>query len=127
MDQSLICNFVSTSYWGKGRTHEEIIKSIQNSYPVALFFDKKQIGFARAISDQCYLAYVCDVFIVKEFRKQGYSRIIMDALMDHPKLRTVTKWMLATRDAKGLYEKLGFQDSKDGQYMVCERNYYGHA
>ena len=121
MDRDLICGFVADSYWGMGREHEQIVKSIENSYPVGLFDGQRQVAFARAISDQCYLAYVCDVFVIESYRGRGLSVRIMNDLMNHPKLSAVSKWMLATEDAGGLYEKFGFQNIPGSSYMTLER------
>ncbi len=121
MDSDLICGFVANSYWGMGRDHAEIVKSVEHSYPLALFDAGRQIVFARAISDQCYLAYVCDVFVIDSYRGRGLSTRIMNDLMSHPKLSTISKWMLTTEDAGGLYEKLGFLKIPGSAYMILER------
>jgi hypothetical protein len=33
---------------------------------------------------------------------------MMEAIVEHPELQGLRRWMLATRDAHGLYEQFGF-------------------
>ena len=43
-----------------------------------------------------------------EYRGRGYGTELMKAVMDHPSLKGLRRFMLATGDAHGLYEKFGF-------------------
>ena len=82
-----------------------------------------QVGFARAITDQATLAYICDVIVFEEFRGRGISRQLIEAILGHPDLATVESFMLATRDARALYEKYGFQQvAPNCKYMRLNRN-----
>jgi ribosomal protein S18 acetylase RimI-like enzyme len=68
----------------------------------------EQVGFARVLTDATRFAYVCDVIVREDCRGQGLGKLLMRAIMDHPELRMVRRWMLATKDAHGLYEQFGF-------------------
>lgn len=116
-DYPMITDFISHSYWGEGRMAVDIRNSIEHSYPVGLFDGNRQIAFARAISDCQFSAYVYDLFVVDEYRGRGLARRLMKDLMAHPDLSAVTGWMLSTRDAQGLYEKLGFVRTEFGRTM----------
>ena len=61
------------------------------------------------ITDYVVFAYVMDVFVDEQHRGQGYSSVLMDAMMKEPQLQQVKIWRLATRDAHFLYEKFGFK------------------
>lgn len=71
-------------------------------------FDE-QIGFARVITDHATFGYLADVFILSPFRKQGLSKWLMESIMQHPELQGFRRWMLATKDAHGLYAQFGFK------------------
>ena len=43
----------------------------------------------------------------------------MQALLDHPEVKTVPHWSLTTSDAHSLYQKFGIET--DGRYMRLER------
>ena len=72
----------------------------------------KLVGFARVLTDYAVFAYLMDVFILEDFRKQGLGKQLMSAIMQHPDLQGLKRIMLATNDAHGLYEKFGFKPTE---------------
>lgn len=108
MNLEVIHAFLSRSYWSKNIPESIVKKSIENSFCFGVFDKKDQIGFARVITDYTTFAYLADVFILEEFRGRGLSKKLMESIMNHPDLKTIRRWMLATRDAHGLYEQFGF-------------------
>ena len=98
------------SYWAKERTKAQTETAIENSLCFGVYADAKQIGFARVISDFATFAYIGDVYILDEFRRRGLSKKLMDAMLAHPDLQNLRRWLLATKDAHGLYEQFGFHD-----------------
>ena len=54
------------------------------------------------------IAYVGDVFVLPDYRGRGLAKWMMQYVMDHPELQGLRRWVLATRDAHGLYRQLGF-------------------
>ncbi|MBX7043028.1 MAG: GNAT family N-acetyltransferase [Ignavibacteria bacterium] len=114
----VVHGFLAGSYWAKGRSPEVTGSSVKNSVCFGLYHDRRQIGFARVISDKATFAYLADVFIIDEYRGRGLSKWLMKVIFEHPMFRTVKSWMLATRDAHGLYRKFGFKRLSDpGKYM----------
>lgn len=104
-----IHEFLTEAYWAKGRTKETVGRSIEKSFCFGLYYDKRQIGFARVITDFTIVTYLADVFIDEDFRSLGLAKILIDSAINHPDLKTVRKWLLVTNDAHGFYEKLGFK------------------
>ncbi|MFQ3244895.1 MAG: GNAT superfamily N-acetyltransferase [Arenicella sp.] len=96
------------SYWSLKIPKDRFLTSISNSLNFSLYSNDKQVGFARIISDYATMAYLGDVFIDKEFRGQDLGKWLMDTVMSHHTLKGLRRWMLATSDAHGLYEKYGF-------------------
>jgi GNAT superfamily N-acetyltransferase len=74
-----------------------------------VFKGVEQIGFARIVSDYVTFAWLADVYILEEYRGRGLSKWMLEFIMSHPDLQGLRRWMLATRDAHGLYYKYGFQ------------------
>jgi GNAT superfamily N-acetyltransferase len=110
LDVALIHSYLSNeSYWGKGRTLETVKLSIANSLCFGVYDGKKQVGFARVITDHATFAYVADVFVLSSHRGNGLSKMLMEAIVSHPQLQGLRRWMLATHDAHRLYEKFGFK------------------
>lgn len=109
LDISFIHNFTKDIYWAAPRTIEEVEVCIANSFCFGIYLDDKQKGFARVITDYVVFAYLMDVFIAEKYRGNGYSSLLIDAMMKEPKLQSVKIWRLATTDAHFLYEKFGFK------------------
>lgn len=106
---SLIHDYISNdSYWGKGRAREVVERSIEHSIAFGVYKGDEQVGFARIVTDYATFAWVADVFIVPEHRGRGLSKWLMEVSIGHPKLQGFRRWVLATKDAQGLYEQFGF-------------------
>ncbi|MEO7307177.1 MAG: GNAT family N-acetyltransferase [Ferruginibacter sp.] len=107
--QNYLCN---ESYWAKNIPLVTVKKSIEGSLCFGLYVREKenisQVGFARVVSDHATFAYLADVFIIEKFRGKGLSKWMMGEIMIHPELQGLRRWLLATRDAHGLYTKFGF-------------------
>jgi GNAT superfamily N-acetyltransferase len=102
--------FLSASYWSRGIPRETMERSVRGSLPFVLRDEHRQLaGFARVITDRATFGYIGDLFVLPEHRGKGLSRRLMDAIMGHPDLQNFRRWMLATSDAHGLYEKFGFR------------------
>jgi len=104
-----IQHFLKDIYWAAGRTIDEVQTTIDASFCFGIYLDEKQIGFCRVITDYVVFAYVMDVFIDSTHRRKGYSSILVEAMLNEPKLQQVKIWRLATSDAHYLYEKFGFK------------------
>jgi GNAT superfamily N-acetyltransferase len=99
----------SESYWAKGITYETVERSVHNSYCFGVYQHKRQIGFARLITDKATFAYLADVFILPEYRGRGLSKWLMAIIQEDPSLQGLRRWLLATRDAHGLYASFGWK------------------
>ena len=112
LDLKLIHHQITNSYWAKGRTFDEVKRSIDNSICYGIYLDDEQVGFARIVTDLTTVAYLMDVFIVEEYRGNGLSKILLKKILYDELFSSVKKWMLATKDAHSLYEKFGFRKLK---------------
>lgn len=103
-----IQHFLKDIYWAAGRTIDEVQTTIDNSFCFGIYLNDQQIGFGRVITDYVVFAYLMDVFITEEHRGNGYSTLLIEAMMKEPQLKNVKIWRLATTDAHFLYQKFGF-------------------
>ena len=106
---SLIHEFLTNSYWAKGRTVSEVKKTIKHSLCFGIYLEQKQIGFARVVTDHVIFAYLMDVFIIEEHRGKGYASLLMNYIINEPRLKEIKRWGLITLDAHFLYKKFGFE------------------
>lgn len=110
MDIVAIHDFLSKySGWSDNIPFERVKTSIDNSLNFGLFHNGKQIGFARIISDFSTIAYLGDIYVLDIYRGQGLSKKLMDAVIKHPNLQGLRRWILLTSTADWLYEKYGFR------------------
>lgn len=112
LDVDAIQRFLSTeAYWALGRTREVVEQTIEGSARAIGLYgpDGRQLGFARVVSDGVWIAYLADVFIVREARGRGLGvELVHEAVERGPHRRC--RWMLHTDDAHELYHKLGFRE-----------------
>lgn len=109
LDLKMIHEFLSTeSHWAKNIPYERVKKSIENSLCFGLYHNDKQIGFARVISDYSTIAYLGDLFILKDHRGKGLSRWMLEVIMNHPDLTGLRRWILVTKDAHDVYQQYGW-------------------
>ncbi len=102
--------FLSGSYWAAGRPRDVVIRSLAGSLCFGLYQTGRQIGLARVVTDRATFAYVCDVYVLDEFRGQGLGKWLLEVVTSHPDLQGLRRWSLVTRDAHGLYRQFGFQN-----------------
>ncbi len=100
------------SYWARERTREQTEAAIRHSICFGVYDGAALIGFARVVSDRATFAYIGDVFVLDGYRGRGLSKWLMETILAHPELQGLRRWVLATRDAHGLYSQFGFAGLK---------------
>jgi len=110
LDLGVVHGFLQRSYWASERPLETVKRSVEHSLSFGLYQAKErwQVGFARVVTDFATFAWLCDVFIDEAHRGQGLGVWLMETVVGHPELRCMRLWVLGTRDAHSLYEKIGF-------------------
>jgi N-acetylglutamate synthase-like GNAT family acetyltransferase len=108
-----IADMLSRAYWAIGRPRERTERAIRNSLVFGVYDGGRQIGVARVVTDYSIFAYLCDVFIHEEYRAHGLGKWLIQAIMAHPDLAGMRRWVLVTNDAHGLYRQYGFTSLDD--------------
>jgi GNAT superfamily N-acetyltransferase len=108
LDLEMICKFLADAYWASNRSRETVLKSLEHSLCFGLYQFDKQIGMARVITDYATFAYLCDVFVLEDYRGQGLGKFLMQTVLEYPDLIGLRRILLATKDAHGLYHQYGF-------------------
>ena len=112
---------IRQSYWGEERTDALNRSAFANSVCAIALVEGRQVGFARVSGDRALFARISDVIVWPEHRGKGIGKALVQALLDHPELRTVTTWTLNTSDAHDLYARYGFRPATDGNEMRLDR------
>jgi len=118
LDMALIHEFLLSTYWAQNIPRAVVERSIQNSLCFGAFQGGQQAGFARVITDFATLAYLADVFVVPEHRGRGLSKMLLRAILAHPELKGLRRFLLATQDAHGLYAQFGFQPLAQPEHFM---------
>jgi GNAT superfamily N-acetyltransferase len=108
MDVDAIHAYLRRSYWAEGIPREIVARAIAGSLNFGLFDGASQIGFARVVTDRATYAYLCDVYVLEAYQGRGLGTWLIQTVFAHPDLQGLRRLMLATRDAHGLYVKVGF-------------------
>jgi len=109
LDLDRVHGWLSQAYWSPGVRREVVERAFANSLSVGAYaLDGRQLGVARAVTDQATFAWLDDVFVDPGARGRGIARAMVRALLDDPRLQTLRRWCLGTRDAHGVYAPLGF-------------------
>jgi ribosomal protein S18 acetylase RimI-like enzyme len=118
IDLDVVHGYLSRSYWSEGIPRATVERAVRNSLVFGLYAGDRQVGFARVITDRTTFAYLCDVFVLEEVQGRGLGKWLMEAVSTHPDLQGLRRFMLATRDAHGLYERYGFRPLKSPERFM---------
>lgn len=123
LDLDVVHGFVTTSYWAEGVPRDVVERSLANSLNLGLYHGGSQVGLTRAVTDRATFAWVGDVFVLPEHRGRGLGHWMIEALLAHPDLAGLRRFMLATSDAHQVYAECGFVPLADpGRYMEVTRS-----
>jgi N-acetylglutamate synthase-like GNAT family acetyltransferase len=96
------------STWAQGINYQTVKNSIEHSVCIGAYLDDVQVGFCRVITDWATFGNLVDVIVWPEFRGQGISKRLMQAVIDHDSVQGIRRLTLATSNAHGLYQQFGF-------------------
>ena len=108
MDVDAVHAYLARSYWARDIPKDVVAKSMRGSLCFGLFENDVQIGLGRVVTDRATFAYLTDVYVLEEHRGRGLGQWLIEVIVNHPDLRGLRRFVLATRDAHKLYEKFAF-------------------
>lgn len=119
----VIHGYLARSYWSPGIPREVVARAVAHSLVAGAYEPGgAQVGFARLATDRATFGYLADVFVLEPHRGKGLSTALVKALMDLPEVQGFRRLLLATRDAHGVYERLGWSRIQDpGPFMQVLR------
>jgi GNAT superfamily N-acetyltransferase len=110
LNVAVIHSFLTQSYWAADIPRSVVERAIANSLCFGVYLGSEQVGFARVITDKATYGYLADVFVLEPHRGKGLAKQLMKVIMAHPDLHGLRRFMLATKDAHGLYNQYGFTE-----------------
>ncbi|MYX31668.1 GNAT family N-acetyltransferase [Streptomyces sp. SID8381] len=112
IDAERVHHWLSTdAYWALGRTRDKQDRAIAGSLNFGVFDTASgaQAAYARVVTDEATFAWLCDVYVAPAVRGKGIGTALVGAVRDHLRPYGLRRILLATADAHGVYEKLGFR------------------
>lgn len=107
------------AYWALGRSRELVERAARASVNVgALDAEGRLVGYARVVTDRATFAWVCDVFVTPSARGAGVGTLLAETIVDTVRTWGLKRTMLATADAHGVYEKVGFRPLPHPEQMM---------
>ncbi|KOX05415.1 acetyltransferase [Streptomyces sp. NRRL B-1140] len=111
VDRERVHHWLSTdAYWALGRPRQKQDLAIDGSLNFGVFdtVSGEQVAYARVITDRATFAWLCDVYVDPAVRGKGVGSALVAAVRDETRSYGVRRVLLATHDAHGVYEKIGF-------------------
>jgi GNAT superfamily N-acetyltransferase len=105
------------AYWSPGVPLDVVRRSIEGSIVFGVYRGRTQVGMARVVTDRATFAWLADVWIDPAERGNGLGKWLMECVKSHTDLQGLRRWMLATRDAHGLYAQYGFTPIDADRFM----------
>jgi GNAT superfamily N-acetyltransferase len=115
LDVDVIQGFLSRSYWANKRPEERTLRAIENSACYGVYEGRKQVGFARVVTDHATMFYLCDVFIDEDYRGMGIGKKLVESLITCDDYKDLVG-LLGTKDAHELYKQYDFEHDTE-RYM----------
>ncbi|MFT8710118.1 MAG: GNAT family N-acetyltransferase [Sporolactobacillus sp.] len=113
---------LATNYWDV-HPIEKLEQGIQSSWGTICARNGEQlIGYARILSDGIRHAYICNVIVHPDYRKQGIGTALMKEALRLLRENNLYPTLVASPGKKNYYEKLGFEAESNGYTAMCIRH-----
>lgn len=111
IDAERVHRWLSTdAYWALERSREKQDRAIEGSLNFGVYevVSGEQVAYARVVTDRSTFAWLCDVYVDPSVRGKGIGTALVGAVREELRPYGIRRILLATHDAHGVYEKLGF-------------------
>ncbi|MEO6702733.1 MAG: GNAT family N-acetyltransferase, partial [Jatrophihabitantaceae bacterium] len=109
IDLERCVGWLASSYWASDRTPEQIARSFAGSRVFGVYDSAgSQLALARAVTDGASFCWIGDVFVDESARGRGIGSWLVASVVERLRADGVPRFMLGTRDAHGVYARLGF-------------------
>lgn len=109
-------------WWTKERNVADVVTMLEHTDLIAAVTDTDTdhlLGFARVITDFTYVAVLLDVIVAEASRGNGFGAMLVNALVDHPRLAHVESLDLSCQeDLEAFYARWGFTAQVGGSRLM---------
>ncbi|MCB7067249.1 Acetyltransferase (GNAT) family [uncultured Clostridium sp.] len=98
----------SNQVWPGSYDNERMQKAIDKTINITAWDHDKLVGCIRILSDGYLFGTISEILVLKEYRKQGIGRELMDRAAD---ISPTSLFFGAQPEAEGFYERLNIEKS----------------
>lgn len=111
VDFNKLQSFLKTTIWQSEIGANTLRRTIDNSLCIFAFDKDEQVGFARAVSDKATFCWIDDVFVDPNYHGLGIGGKMIQAILEHPELRSIASWFLTSSNPEGrkVFSCYGFE------------------
>ncbi len=108
--RATLCWWIRESYWGAWQSEHQIRAAFAHSmiYVALVPGAPQPVGFIRVVTDYATFSAVTDLYVDEPHRRKGIARMLIEYVLRETCVKE-TICILASRDARGLYEKFGWR------------------
>ena len=99
---------MSNQVWPGSYDNERMQKAIDKTINITAWDHDKLVGCIRILSDGYLFGTISEILVLKEYRKQGIGRELMDRAAD---ISPTSLFFGAQPEAEGFYERLNIEKS----------------
>ncbi|MEU3979983.1 GNAT family N-acetyltransferase [Streptomyces sp. NPDC026672] len=111
IDVERVHRWLSTdAYWALGRSRDSHERAVAGSVNFGVYdtASGEQVAYARVVTDGALFAWLADVYVHPSVRGKGIGTALVGGVREHLRPYGLRRVLLATHDAHGVYERLGF-------------------
>ena len=107
--------FLAVGWAKEDTTTQEMIDNfniafLNSAFVFSAWVDGKLAGCVRVLSDLHFRSVIYDLAVLPEFQNRGIGRELVRRCRNACES---SEWLVQTDNAKGFYEKIGFEENKD--------------
>ena len=114
-----IYDLLRQTHWARNRPRDVFERAIKHSLCFGAYEGKRQVGFARVVTDHATFGYLMDVIIDPAWRGRGIGLSLLTCVMKDPVVSSLRIMLLRTETAHGLYQKAGFALAPNAQDLMA--------
>jgi N-acetylglutamate synthase-like GNAT family acetyltransferase len=119
LDVEFIYELLRQTHWARNRPREVFERAIKHSLCFGAYEGKRQVGFARVVTDHATFGYIQDVIVDPAWRGRGIGRSLLHCVLEDPIVSSLRTLLLRTETAHGLYRESGFALAPNPQDLMA--------
>jgi N-acetylglutamate synthase-like GNAT family acetyltransferase len=119
LDIEFIYELLRQTHWARSRPRDVFERAIRHSLCFGAYEGKRQVGFARVVSDHATFGYLQDFIVDPKWRGRGIGRSLLKRVMEDQIVSSLRTLLLRTETAHGLYQRAGFALAPNPQDLMA--------